>query len=125
MRPLSIEPLAAMPPFVLGLSIVRGHAIPVVDACNLLGSAEAAAPTRFVTLKVEERRVALAVDEVVGIRDVGAERSADLPPLLQEAGADVVSAVGTLDSTLLLLLRGARMIPPAVWTALDRPASTS
>jgi purine-binding chemotaxis protein CheW len=119
MRPLPLEPLAEMPAFVLGLSIIRGNATPVVHAGRLLGAGEAEPPTRFLTLRVGERPVALAVDAVVGVRDLSTRFLEGLPPLLHEAGAEVVSAIGTLDSELLLLLRSARVIPESVWTALQ------
>ncbi|MGH3087763.1 MAG: chemotaxis protein CheW [Rubrobacteraceae bacterium] len=122
MRPLPLEALAGMPPFVLGLSIIRGAATPVVDAGKLLGTDETPPPARFLTLKVGERRVALAVDAVVGVRDLAAQALEDLPPLLHEAGADVVSAIGTLDSGLLLLLRSARVVPEPVWATLESEA---
>jgi len=119
MRPLPLEPLARMPPFVLGLSIIRGAATPVVHAGKLLAAGEATTPARFLTLKVGERRVAFAVDAVLGVRDLASRALSDLPPLLQEAGDEVVSAIGTLDSDLLLLLRSARVVPEPVWTTLE------
>jgi len=38
MRPLPVEPMAGTPPFVLGISIVRGVAMPVVDPARLFGT---------------------------------------------------------------------------------------
>lgn len=119
MRPLPLEPLAGMPPFVLGLCIIRGAARPVVDAGKLLGAGEAETPTRFLTLRIDERRVALAVDAVVGVRDLSAHVLENLPPLLHDAGADVVSAIGTLDAGLLLVLRSARVVPDPVWARVE------
>lgn len=119
LRPLPLEPLAEMPSFVLGLSIIRGNATPVVHAGKLLGVGEVGPPTRFLSLRVGERSVALAVDAVVGVRDLSTQTFDGLPPLLHDAAADVVSAVGTLDSELLLLLRSARVVPQSVWTALE------
>jgi purine-binding chemotaxis protein CheW len=122
MRPLPLEPLLNMPTFILGLSIIRGAATPVVHAGRLLGAVDGEPPTRLLTLKVGERRVALAVDAVVGIRDLAGQVLETLPPLLQEAAAEVVSAVGTLDAGLLLLLRSARIVPERVWPALESQA---
>ncbi len=118
MRPLPIEPLSGAPRFVRGLAIIRGSPVPVIDAARLLG-AEEAPPARFVTLRVGDRRVALAVDEVLGV-GAGAEQSLEaLPPLLGEVAADVVEAIGTLDAHLLLVLRGGRLVPDRVWETLD------
>jgi purine-binding chemotaxis protein CheW len=114
MRPLPIRPMVQSPPFVLGLCIIRGEPVPVVDTAALLGEREARGG-RLVTVRVGERLVALAVDSVIGLRSLGAESGAALPPLLKEAAGDVVAAVGTLDAELLLFLRAARLAPDAVF----------
>lgn len=117
MRPLPVKALEGVPPFVTGVSVIRGAAVPVVDAGLLLGREEST-PTRLISLKVADRRAALAVDEVLGIRALPAESMQDLPSLLQEAGGDVVEAIGTFDAELLLVLRGARIVPDSVWASV-------
>jgi purine-binding chemotaxis protein CheW len=124
MRPLPIEPLAGMPPFVLGVAVIRDAATPVIHAGRLMGiGAAQRIPTRFLTLKVGERRVALAVDAIVDVLDLGTLTLGGLPPLLQDSGAEVVAAVGTLDSDLLLLLRSARLVPESLWAAFESGAT--
>jgi purine-binding chemotaxis protein CheW len=118
MRPLKVTPLAGAPAFVRGMSVIRGTAIPVVDAGSLLGSVEPASPTRFITLKTDGHRVALAVEEVIGIRSLAAIALNDLPPLLRSANADLVSAVGMLDREFLLVLQTARIVPDSVWQSM-------
>ena len=119
MRPLPIELLPGMPPFVVGLSIVRGTPIPVVDTGLLIATAATGlGAARFVTIKVGSRRAALAVDAVIGVRDLASASAHMLPPLLHDAGA-VVEAVGALDADLLLVLRSARIVPESVWSAVD------
>jgi purine-binding chemotaxis protein CheW len=119
MRPLPVEPLSGMPPSVLGLSVIRGTPMPVVDAGRLLGAIAPRHPARFVTIKTRGRQVALAVDAVIGVRSLDGPLLEDLPPLLAEANAEVVSAIGTLDADLLLVLRSARLLPDFDWTALE------
>lgn len=119
MRPLPVTSLAGAPAFVSGMSVVRGHAIPVVDAGALLGSGDAAEPARFVTLKVDGRQVALAVEQVVGIRGLAADSLHGLPQLLHGAGAGLVESIGMLDAELLLVLRAARIVPASVWASLQ------
>ena len=109
MRPRPIEPMASSPPFVLGLSVVRGAPIPVVDLGMLIGS-HGAAPTRFVTLRTDDRRCALAVDSVVGVDVVDAHKLETLPPLLGDANANVIEAIAPLDARLLVVLRTARIV---------------
>jgi purine-binding chemotaxis protein CheW len=119
LRPLPIEPLRGAPPFVCGVSIIRGEPLPVVDAGLLLGGGQARA-TRLVTLRVGARSVALAVDAVLGVRSFEPSALHAMPPLLREAGADTVSAVGNLDQELLLVLAGGRLVPEQVFASLDQ-----
>jgi purine-binding chemotaxis protein CheW len=119
MRPLPIEPLAGTPPFVLGLAIVRGLPTPVIDAGRLLGPIDLPSPARFVSLRLGERSAALAVDAVLDIRSLAAGDLKDIPPLLREAGADLVSAIGALDTELLLVLEAARLVPESIWSAIE------
>jgi purine-binding chemotaxis protein CheW len=119
MRPLAIEPLAAMPPFLLGVSVIRGAPVPIVDAGKLLGSTTPTRPRRVVTLKVGERLVGLAVDSVLGVHLIEVASLNEVPPLLHRVGDDTVSAITQLDAELLLVLRSARIVPESVWAAID------
>lgn len=119
MRPMPVTPLAGAPSFVRGMSVIRGRAVPVIDGGSVLGSATPGSPTRFVTLKTDANHVALAVEEVVGIRSLAALALDDLPPLLRSASADLVSAVGMLDRELLLVLQTARIVPDSVWQSMQ------
>jgi purine-binding chemotaxis protein CheW len=110
MRPLPIEKLSGAPQFVVGASVIRGAPTPVVDAGRLLGESESR-PRRFVTVRAGGRTVALSVDEVLGVSTIPAETLQALPPLLRDAGAEAVAAIGTLDAQLLLVLDSARVVP--------------
>jgi purine-binding chemotaxis protein CheW len=123
MRPLPIEPMAGMAHFVMGLAVVRGLPIPVVDAAMLLGAANAGRAGRFVTLHVDGRRTALSVEEVLGVRELSTASLRELPPLLGDASAEIVSAIGTLDAELLVVLRAARILTEPVRTAIDTSGS--
>ena len=118
MRPLPIETLASMPAFVRGLARARGNPLPVVDLGAMLGASAPARATRFVMVRVEERRALLAVEEVLGVRELDPAEAKDLPPLLGAGTETVVESVGVLDAALLVVLRGARLVPPS---ALDAP----
>ncbi len=115
MRPLPVESLPGAPPFVEGLAVIRGQAVPVVDLAFLLGAGPAADAGRFVTLRVDDRRVALAVEAVLGLHELDASDLGETPPLLQDLNPDLLQAVGAADGQLLLLLRGARLVPEEVW----------
>jgi len=118
MRPLPLEPLPNMPHFLLGACLVRGELIPVVDCAALLGAA-CEASGRYVRLRVAGTRcVALAVESVLGVRDL---RSAlkELSPLLCASDSAVISAVSELDAELLLVLRDACLVPEEAWSAVE------
>jgi purine-binding chemotaxis protein CheW len=121
---LPVEPLGQMASFVTGLALIRGRATPVVDARKLLGSPSERAAERYVTLGTSEpaasRIAALAVDAVLGVREVARETLSQLPSLLREQQSEAVSALGTLDLELLLVLEAARLLPEATWQALER-----
>ncbi len=118
MRPLPIEPVPAATPPVLGVAVVRGAAVPVVDLAWVVAE-RAARPTRFVTVNADGRSVALAVDAVVGVRTLPPEALRDLPPLLRDALAGAIESIGTLDAQLLMLLHLGRLVPEVVWHALE------
>lgn len=125
MRPLPVEPLMGAPPFVLGLATIRGSPTPVVDVGRLLGPSASsinpacsASSARFVTIKLGERTAALAVDAVLDVRCVSSEILANIPPLLRDAGASVVSVVGALDTRLLIVLEAALLVPDSLWSAI-------
>jgi len=118
MRPLSIEVVAGAPHFVLGLAVIRGEPIPVVDASRLLGGADAPSG-RWIALTAGTRRVALAVDSVLGVHPLAANARHALPPLLRDAGSDLVLELGLLDEALLLVLQGGHLLSDDDWESLD------
>jgi purine-binding chemotaxis protein CheW len=113
MRRLPIEVVAGAPPYVHGLCIIRGAPVPVVDLGILVGD-EATRANRLVTIRANGRTIALAAEEVLGIRAIGTETFKELPLLLREAAAETIAAIGTLDAELLYVLRAARIVPPDV-----------
>ena len=123
MRPRPVEPIAGVPLCVRGVSIIRGIPSPVVDLGLVLGTPGSVA-SRFVTLRLGDRQVALSVDEVLGVRDLDASTIRGLPPLLQGASKDFIEAIGTLDAQLLVVLRDAWELPEGVWHALSLQEAT-
>lgn len=109
LRPLPVDTLPGTPPWVVGMSLLRGAATPVVDAAALLGG-PLGPRERLISLKLAERRVGLLVDQVVGLRELPADLLKDLPLLLQEAGQETVAALGILDEELLLVLGSAQLV---------------
>jgi len=119
MRPLPIKAVAGTPGFVRGVSVIRGIPTPVVDLNALLeNSANSASYGRFVTLKLDDRRVVIGVDSVVGLRNLDSTQLGELPPLLRDVTSDFIASFGIHDAQLLLVLRAARIVPDEVWTTL-------
>jgi purine-binding chemotaxis protein CheW len=120
-----------MPPFVLGVAIVRGFPAPIVDALRLLHPVASPTPpmispsARFISLKLGERTAVLAVDAVLDIRPLAAGILADIPPLLREAGAERMAMIGALDTQLLFVLEAARLVPESVWSAIRPPEASA
>ncbi len=120
MRPLPTSPLPDMPAFMVGAAIIRGAVVPVVSLAQLMGDTENGLPSRFVTLALGARKVAFAVEHVLGVRTLQAQTVEDTPLLLQAVDTGSVAAITILDAELLLLLQSARLIPDSLWTTLDQ-----
>jgi len=131
-RPLAITRLPDAPSWVSGVAVLRGEVTPVVDVRRLLAGAAAdggesvqATPLvrrgRWVVLRIDDRRVVLAVDHVLRAHSLPAEASHDVPPLV--AATAFFSALGTLDSKLLMVLESARLLASDTFAHLEGYAS--
>lgn len=120
MRPLPITAVESPSPFVAGLAVVRGETVPVVNVERVLSAQSSAGsfrePGRFITVRVADRSVALAVETVLGVWPSSAIDMASLPPLFE--GSEAVAAIGRLDGRLVTVLRAAALIPPEVWAGM-------
>ena len=114
MPALPIEPIGDMSSSVLGLAIVRGEPIVVLDAGALLTGSRRGG-TRFVILRAGDRRIALLVEAVLDVRAIDPALLTGLPPLL---GKGPALAIGALDAALVVVLDAARMVPADVWDKL-------
>jgi purine-binding chemotaxis protein CheW len=127
MRALPIEPIGASDDalaLVDGLAMIRGSPVPVVDARRLLGVTGGGA-TRFVVVRIADRRLALVVDSVIEVKRLDLDALARLPPLLDGSRSAWASAIGARDAGLLIVLDAARVLPESSWRALDQRAGRS
>ena len=117
MRPQPVDPIAGFPPFVEGVSIIRGEVTPVVDLTGLLcgQGGQFGALQRFVTIHSDGRQVALRVDEVAGIQVLEASIWQKLPALVEQVQGEHLTALASLGGELLLLLRRAQLLSPEQW----------
>jgi purine-binding chemotaxis protein CheW len=123
MRPCRTERVLPAPRYLLGVALIRGQTVPVVDAAVLLTGDRDDVVTRFVLLRLEERRVALAVAEVIGTRVLDRDELAGLPPLLAER-AELIEHVTVLDGKLVEVLASARLIEAAAECVASRVAAS-
>ncbi len=118
MRALPCQKLPNVPSYVLGASVIRGRPTPVVNLSILLGQTAPSTCRRYVLLGGVTMPIALAVDDVVGIRSLGSASIADVPRLLRDVGEHHVASLGTLDAELIPVLSEAMILPPEVLSAV-------
>jgi purine-binding chemotaxis protein CheW len=117
MRPLPLETIAGVPPYVCGASIVRGIPTPVVDLGIVLGKA-GGTNGRFVALRLGDKQVVFSVRAVLGVQSLDQSQIEDLPPLLQGATNETIESIRTLDRQMLFVLRASCVLPDNVWRTL-------
>jgi purine-binding chemotaxis protein CheW len=111
LRSPPVTPISGMPAWVRGVAVIRGLTVAVVDLGILLGSGSGEPrQARVITLRVGTRVVGLAVDSIVGVREFERSALAEVPPMLQQAHPEVLTAVGMLDRELLMMLDGSRIV---------------
>jgi purine-binding chemotaxis protein CheW len=110
LRMAAPTPVPGAPPFVRGLLNVHGAVLLVLDAGARLGAP--AAPLRpgahLLVASAGGRRLALAVDRVLGVREVD-DAAVEVPPATAPQG--LVAAAVRVDDGLVLVHR------PAAWLA--------
>ncbi|WP_431048430.1 chemotaxis protein CheW [Roseateles sp. L2-2] len=114
LRPQPLRPLASPVVHVPGLARIRGDWVPVVDLTGLLGLAPLAGASqarRYVVVRAGERRVALAVTEVLGLQALPADGVRALPPLLRDREHGAIAALAERDDDLIAVLDQARLLP--------------
>jgi purine-binding chemotaxis protein CheW len=112
MRPLPCTPVAGAPIYVRGMSLIRGEPHLVIDVRALVeGGEQSSNCQRFVTVRVAERHVALAVDAVVGVRRLKRGSLREFPPLLHDESVHPIAAIAVADAELLCVLRSAWVLP--------------
>lgn len=119
MRVLPLQPVAGAPPFVRGLSLVRGELVPVVELAALLGTGGPRG-ARLVIVKAGPggRRLALEVDEVLRVVKLALGSEAGVAPLLSAALPAQVAALAALDGAALAVLSSASLLSEEAWAAL-------
>ncbi len=120
---MPVRKLPETPAVVLGVAMIRGAPVPILDVAALFGQAGRA--ERLILLRLGSRRVGLPAEAVLGIRPIEATELAELPALLANAPGELLTAIGTLDGELLMALETARIVPEDVLAAFERLGETA
>jgi purine-binding chemotaxis protein CheW len=120
MRRQPVRMIASLAACIEGLAVIRGEAVPVVSLTRLFDPAATETAGRFISVRIGQRRVALAVSEVLGMRQLPARQIAALPPLLGAVERSAVAGLEVLDLQLLLVLNCARLISDRDWADLAK-----
>lgn len=102
---MRMQPVTAretLPVGVVGSAIIRGQPTPVVDASILLNGVRTETPS-LVLLRFQERRVALAVQRIIGPSKLDAEQMRRAPALLRDDAA-MITNIGVRDAELVHVL---------------------
>ena len=118
LRPQPVERFAAAPAYVLGIALIRGLPVPVIDLGWLLSGHGLADARRWVTLRLGRSPAAVSVDEVIGVRSVEDSSLQESPSLLGIVPA--AARLGGLDSELLALLQVAQLISEEDWQRIEQ-----
>lgn len=120
MRPLVTRPLAGTPPYVRGLTILRGAPTPVIDVTRLLTGSEAEIE-RYVAVRAGRGPIACATGPVLGVQKVRVAPPEGPAALFTGVSKALIAAVGTIGTEPLLLLHSVRAVPDEVWEAAAGP----
>jgi purine-binding chemotaxis protein CheW len=118
MRPLPLDSVPGAPDAVAGMAVVHGVPLPVIALGRLFG-ATVTHPERLIIVRAGTRRVGLEVDAVLGFRSLNGAQRQGLPPLLGGASEAAISAIGTLDGELMVVLEAARIVSAETFAAID------
>ncbi|MBD8526773.1 chemotaxis protein CheW [Pseudomarimonas arenosa] len=122
LRPLPIDALTDVPAYLLGLSVLRGQPVAVLDLPRLLGQ-PGEAIGRWLHLRVGPRRLALAVPSVGRVEHLDQLDWQPLPALFEGDAARVVQQVAQRDQQLYVQLNVMRLLPDSLWRRLEKGAS--
>jgi chemotaxis signal transduction protein len=117
MRPQPLCAPDAAAPLALGVSVIRGQAMAIFDLALALGSERAGGEQRFVVLRFDQNPVAVAVEQVVGVRAFEPDALEALPSLLLALPDELIVALGRLDLRLLDVLGAAKRMAPLTGAA--------
>lgn len=101
-----ITRVSGAPPFVLGVTNLRGNIVPVVDMRIRFGTADVTAPgsSVAVVLGIGGRATAIVVDGVSDVVDLAGGDIAPAPDLSDVIDRSFISGLGTVGERMLIII---------------------
>jgi purine-binding chemotaxis protein CheW len=104
------------PPFIQGVTNLRGQIIAVIDLAKQFGLAsreELPDSARIVVTEVNGQTVGMMVDEVPGVLNLPGENIESTPELIQaKIKRDYIKGVGKIDKRLIVILDLGKVLAP-------------
>lgn len=102
----NITRVPGTPPFVEGISNLRGRIIPVIDLCKRFGleQSEVTQSTRIIIVDLDGNTVGMIVDAVSEVLRFPTNVVEPPPPIVNGIGAEYLRGVALWDQRLIILL---------------------
>jgi purine-binding chemotaxis protein CheW len=125
LRAVEITPLPKAPESILGVINLQGQIVPVVDVRRpfRLPACEVGPSDRFIIARTSSRRVALAVNTVEGVRQLGEREIVTAKRILP--GAEYIRGVAKLEDGLILICDLDQFLSSAEEQTLDAALAES
>ncbi|TAM90137.1 MAG: chemotaxis protein CheW [Candidimonas sp.] len=119
----AVTPIPNARSFVKGVTNLRGVILPVVDMRERLGltTIEYTARTAVIVLALASRLVGMVVDGVSDVQVLQPAQVSDAPQFASKLITDHLSAIGTVDDRMLLLLDIERLMESEEMDLVERP----
>ena len=105
-RPTEITRVPKAPPFVTGVSNLRGSIIPIIDSHQRLSLSESmqkADTNRIIICKIEDTPIGLTVDHVSEVLSLPAD-NIEIPQVMNHLDKHFIKGIGKVDERLLIIL---------------------
>jgi len=101
----ALTPVPNAPPYILGVTALRGAVLPVIDLCVRFGlaSGQRDEKSRIIVVKAEEDEVGLVVDRVTGVLTIMPDAIRPTPENIEQ-GSTYLSGIVRKDEKLYILL---------------------
>jgi len=98
--------IADAPPHVLGVTNLRGAIVPVMDLRLQFGmdKCQPDEQTVVIVVELEKRLAGFVVDRVLDVEQLAPEQIKPAPAMSLVSGRNSISAIGTLEQEILILL---------------------